>query len=76
MTSRVKRAKYKAASEPYQTLAKCIRFEKKEKGGKKREKKKKKQVLYEKYCNTEFYEDSSRILIHKKSYRIITDLKM
>ena len=38
----MKRAKYKAASEPYQTLAKCIRFEKKEKGEKKRKKKKRK----------------------------------
>lgn len=52
-------------------------FWKKGKRGKKKEKeKKKKQVLYEKYCNTEFYEDSTRILIHEKSYRIITDLKM
>lgn len=47
MTSRVKRAKYKAASEPYQTLAKCIRFEKKEKGEKKREKKEKTSIVRE-----------------------------
>lgn len=58
MTSRVKRAKYKAASEPYQTLTKCIRFEKKEK------EKKKKQVLYENIVtDTEFYENPTRILI-------------
>lgn len=58
MTSRVKRAKYKAASEPYQTLTKCIRFEKKEK-----EKKKEKTSIVREYTDAEFYENPTRILI-------------
>lgn len=58
MTSRVKRAKYKAASEPYQTLNQMYSFW--EKG--KRKKKEKTSIVRE-YTDAEFYENPTRILI-------------